>query len=433
MGDVHRLGAVYGNLMSTQYLTKTKLAAVLPCTKRTLTNYVTDGLLPAPTRYGRDAGWSIDVLRQVLARESGIGNALSEESHSRLSRVFKDLERLSAEQANQEKTPAADTAVGRQWIPLPEPVLVDEVCDPDKDFRAHHLEELRTYRGLMDLVATEARQAKNGSTEKSELWNQRRAVQEVVDGMQLILDEEFIYMHSSSQLVGNRFIFRSPLFNVRNQNVTRNARIRLSLPLDGETTVLYEGPELRQDDLLVFMALLNIARDVRLGKAVGFSAQHVCLTLWGYYDGPVRARLQKMISRLQEAILSFPTFRVQLIQRFDFPKKGLWSVRLDADIVKLFPCKKKKEVDEVVRLDLEQRLSLTSGLASWLYGYIRSQSTLIPTKVERLRQLSGSGGKLDGFRSSLITAMGVLAAARLVYAGWHIDRYDMLRWLKVSE
>lgn len=422
--------------MSTQYLTKTKLAAVLPCTKRTLTNYVTDGVLPAPNRYGRDAGWSIDVLRQFLLAEPGMGNSLSGESRSRLVQAFEDLERLSAEQSNQAKTPVAETAVGRQWIPLPEPVLVDEVCDPAKDFRAPHLEELRTYRGLMDLIADEARQAKNASIEKSELWNRRRAVQEEVDGMQLILDEQFIYMHSSSQLVGNRFIFRSPLFNVRNQNVTRNTRIKLPLPLDGETTALYEGPELRQDDGLVFMALLNIARDVRLGKAVGFSAQEVCLSLWGYYDGPVRARLQKMISRLQEAILTFPTFRVQLVQRFDFPKKGLWSVRLDADIVKLFPCKKWKEVDEVdevVRLDLEQRLSLTSGLASWLYGYLRSQSTLIPTKVERLRQLSGSVGKLDGFRSNLVTAMGVLAAARLVYAGWHIDRYDMLRWLKVSE
>ena len=412
--------------MSTQYLTKTKLAAMLPCTKRTLTNYVTDGLLPAPERYGRDAGWSIDVLRQFLLRESGIGKALSEESRSRLLQAFEDLERLSAEQSKQAKTPAADTAVGRRSLPLPEPALVDENCNPDYDRRAPHIDHLKGSRGVLDVLRKEARQEKYGSREKNELWKQIDAVRADVEGEQLILDEQFICMHSSSQLLGTRLIFRSPLFNVRNQNISRIASIKLQLPLDEETSAFYEGPELRQDDGLVFMALLNVARDVRLGKAVGFSAQDLCQSLWGYYDGPARARLKSQISRLQLGILNFPTFRVHLVERFDFPKKGLWSVRLDADIVNLFPGK------EVVWLDFQQRQSLSSGLASWLYAYIRSQTTLIPTKVERLRQMSGSGGEFEGFRSNLMKAMEVLTAARHVCGGWRIDKHEMLHWLKSS-
>jgi hypothetical protein len=412
--------------MSTQYLTKTKLAAMLPCTKRTLTNYVTDGILPAPTRCGRHVGWSIDVLRQVLLREPDMGNALSEATRCHLTRALDDWELLSAEQSIQKTAPAADTVVGRQWRPLPEPALVDDVCNPDYDRRAPHFDRLEASREALGLLAQEARQEKHGSQEKNELWRQMDVVRADVQGEEIILDEQFIYLHSSAQLLGTRLIFRSPLFNVRNQKTTRDARIKLQLPLDEETSAFYEGPELRQDDGLVFMALLNIARDVRLGRAVGFSAQDLCQSLWGYYDGPARVRLKTMISRLQLGILNFPTFRVHLVERFDFPTKGLWSVRLDADIVNLFPRK------EVVWLDLVQRQSLTSGLASWLYGYIRSQTTLIPTKVERLRQMSGSRGKLAGFRSNLMETMAVLTAARVVCGGWRIDKNEMLHWLKSS-
>jgi hypothetical protein len=355
-----------------------------------------------------------------------MGNALSEATRGHLTRALDDWELLSAEQAIQKTAPASDTIVGRRWRPLPEPALVDEACDPEKDFRAPHFEESRTSRGLIDLLKKEARQEKHGSREKYDLWKQIDAVRADVEDEERILDEQFICMHSSAQLLGTRLIFRSPLFNIRNQRTTRDASIKLELPLDEETSAFYEGPELRQDDGLVFMALLNIARDVRLGRAVGFSAQDLCQSLWGYYDGPTRARLKTMISRLQLGILNFPTFRVHLVERFDFPTKGLWSVRLDADIVNLFPRK------EVVWLDLVQRRSLTSGLPTWLYGYIRSQTTLIPTKVERLRQLSGSVGQFQGFRSNLMKAMAVLTAARVVCGGWRIDKHEMLHWLKSS-
>ena len=81
--------------MSVEYLTKTKLAAVLTSTKRTLTNYVTSGVLPAPTRFGRDVGWSVDVLRGVLEVEQGPLNALLESRRERIRQALIDLENKS--------------------------------------------------------------------------------------------------------------------------------------------------------------------------------------------------------------------------------------------------------------------------------------------------------------------------------------------------
>lgn len=78
--------------MSTKYLTKTKLAAVLIGTKRTLTNYVKSGVLPAPVRFRRDVGWSADVLRVVLETEQGSLNALPESRRLRLRQALSDFE-----------------------------------------------------------------------------------------------------------------------------------------------------------------------------------------------------------------------------------------------------------------------------------------------------------------------------------------------------
>ena len=411
--------------MSTKYLTKTKLAAVLIGTKRTLTNYVKSGLLPAPVRFRRDVGWSAEVLRVVLETEQGSLNALPESRRLRLRQALTDLEIQSLKEVESIAGLVSEGATNHQHRPLPEPMFVDDLFNPEHDLRCSHLEKLNLSRSVMDDVATEARQAKKGSIEKNELWNEFSALRCDVQHHEIVLAENFIHLHSSSQLVGSRDIFPTPIFNIRNQKSPRERRVELSFTSADGTVVKYEGPELRQDDGLVFMALLNVARDVRVGTTVGFSAQILCESLWGYYDGAARSRLKAMICRLQEAMLQFPTFRVQLVQRFDFPKRGLWSVGLDADIVRLITKK------TVVWLDFEQRLSLPNGISSWLYTYIRSQTRLIPTKVDQLRRLSGSEGALDGFRESLKNAMGVLTGAQLVDVGWYIDKHDMLHWQKI--
>jgi hypothetical protein len=410
--------------MSTLFLNKSKLAAVLMSTKRTLTNYVNEGLLPQPERFGRDAGWSLDVLTALLNSEQAPQIKLTEQKRSRLFHAISDLTAPSQSTGCDLAIEGDAVMKGDTRQLLPEPIFMEPSFNPDSDLRSSRIAEVKNYRGLVEVVAKEAKQASKGTDEKSKGWSEVRDLHEQIAFLESRLAVEFVHMHSPHQLVGSRELFSSPLFNIRNHNSPRKLRVEIPITRSDKSVVKYGGPELRQDDGLVFMALLNIARDVRLGKSVSFSAQSVCLSLWGYYDGSCRVRLKGIISRLQEAVLTFPSFRVQLIQRFDFPKRGLWSVSLDSDIVQLLT----KET--VVWLDLQQRLALTNGLTSWLYGYVRSQTTLIPTKVDRLRLQSGSEGALDGFRDNLRIAMGVLAGAQVVDTGWYIDRYDMLHWLK---
>jgi hypothetical protein len=411
--------------MQNTYLTKTQLAAALTTTKRTLTNYVNSGFLPEPSRFGRDVGWSVDAISALLKSSSSPLASLAEEKRMRLLEAVTDFESRTRVM-NVDKAVGNDRdSVGTQQRALPEAIFVDKSLSPETDLRHSLMERLKSSKAVVDVVASQARQAPKRTVERDDLYKELEFCRDIVVHEELILAESFIHLHSGTQLVGCRDIFSSPLFNVRNNKSPRTGRVELSITMTDGTQIGYEGPELRQDDGLVFMSLLNIARDVRVGKSVGFSPKDLSEALWGYYDGPSRLRLKSMISRLQEAILQFPTFRVQLVQRFDFPNRGNWSVCLDRDIVQLISKK------TVVWLDFNQRLSLANGLTSWLYGYVRSQTRLIPTKVERLHRLSGSEGALQGFRDGLKASMRILVGARLVDAGWSIDRHDQLHWQKV--
>ena len=53
------------------YLTKVELATLLRVTPRTITNYVRDKLVPAPTKVGRKALWLRSALRQHLMAQGG--------------------------------------------------------------------------------------------------------------------------------------------------------------------------------------------------------------------------------------------------------------------------------------------------------------------------------------------------------------------------
>lgn len=409
--------------MSAVFMSKSNLAAVLLCTKRSITNYVNAGLLPHPMRYGRDVGWGIAELKVLLATCQSASSRMPQEMLDRLQFAIRDLESETFRERGRHEVANSVALEGVATV-LPGPIFLDDSFSPEHDLRVNRIRDVNSYRELVDDFVREARQAPKGSDEKAERWNEVRGLRSHIKHLENRMDDEFVHLHGPLQLIGSRELLTSPIFNVRNPKSLRSMHVEITFTERDRGDIKYQGPELRQDDGLVFMALLNIARDVRVGKVVGFSPQRVCEAVWGYYDGSSRARLRAIISRLQEGLIEFPTFRVQLIQRFDFPRTGLWSVGLDTDIVQLLA------KESVVWMDLHQRLSLSSGLTSWLYGYVRSQTRLIPTKVNRLRVLCGSEGALDGFRDRLRTAMGVMVGAQIVESGWSIDKHDMLHWLK---
>lgn len=280
---------------------------------------------------------------------------------------------------------------------------------------AGRAEAYKEYRGL------------SACPEKEELQRAIRAYADSAQYLESQLKAEFVPMHGPEQLISPRNFFVSPLFHVRSKKLARQKHVELTLPNSvGRLPVRYAGPELRQCDGRVFLALLHMLRDVRVGTAVTIQADAMCRAIFGGYDGANRKRLREHIQRLQQGLLIFENFSVQLCLRFDFPTSGPWTVSLDPKIVELF------RVSPEVWLSVEVRLSLPEGLATWLYTYIASQTRLIPMKLSTLRDLCGSEAGERGFLNRFRDAMKVLAKRGLIDTGWSVARGEV-RWLKRRE
>lgn len=271
-------------------------------------------------------------------------------------------------------------------------------------------------------AARELRQASNHH-ERDDLHADIRWNAQEEQDIKRILAEEFVPQHSEQQLLGARVLFVSPLFHVRSKSSPRREHVELLLTPPDMEPVRYEGPELRQSDARVFLALVNMLRDLRCGTCASFHAGELCRALYGRYDGDSRRQLRESIQRLQRGLLVFKSFSVQMLQRFDFPTHGPWSVSLDPQVAALF------EHSPKVWLRLQQRLALPDGLTTWLYAYVESQQRLIPMQVDTLRILCGAESSGRAFTNRLRIALDQLTAAGLIDAGWSL-RGDQLRWRK---
>ncbi len=78
---------------------------------------------------------------------------------------------------------------------------------------------------------------------------------------------------------------------------------------------------------------------------------------------------------------------------------------------------------------MPMRLSLTEGLPSWLYAYVQSQTQLIPMRIAKLRELSGSESGERAFVNSMRLALKELAHRDIIEPGWSLLR-GQVRWIK---
>lgn len=273
-------------------------------------------------------------------------------------------------------------------------------------------------------LSKEARLQPANSPERNRLYQVIQDSCNEQSQLEGLLENDFAPQHSPLQLVSPRAFFVSPLFRVGSKKVARERAITLRLNnSQGNVIFTYNGPELRQSDGLVFMALLNLARDIRLGEKISFQAEDVCRNIFGRYDGPTRQLLQEHIKRLQRGLIEFDKFSVQLCLRFDYASRGAWKVALDKDIVQLF------RKSTVVWLDLPRRQALTEGLSTWLYAYIESQTKLIPMSLDTLREFCGSEAQPESFTRMFRLALKDLVSQKVIDGGWTLKK-GLVHWRK---
>lgn len=396
-----------------RFITKSKLAELLGVSTRTVTTYISAGYLPAPHRLGRDAAWPVEALRDLLSKSDNASMPASIHTRLQCSLDLIDKDGLGVCDVEARK---ARIAAG---------LLVDEGANFEVDWRPQIHARNAQLRDSAKDHEEEARGYHWSSDESRQLKRFAERLRDELDHNERMLDDQFLPPHSETQVLGSMPLVRGPVFTVRHPQEPREVHRCVSwAPFGGESTLTYEGPELRQNDGLLFSVLVRVAADARPGRLVGFSARALCTELYGSDSGPLRAQLRTAIGRLQSGRVTFPGFTVQLVGRFEHPKRGLWAVALDRDVLRLF------NNDQHIWLKLDAALFYGTGLTAWLYRYISSQTTLWPTKVARLHALSGSTATSKSFREMLRKSLRALAAGGELEKGWRIDAAEMVRWCR---
>lgn len=225
---------------------------------------------------------------------------------------------------------------------------------------------------------------------------------------------QLVPWHHDEQLLSPKSLLCSPLFGIARSG-KRREKVEMTITHTAACELTYQGPELRQSDGLVFMALLHLAQDFKPGRLVFFSPVALLQSMGTKYaGGSVRHHLQETIQRLQESFLKGPDFRVQLVGFFHYPPYGDWSIRLDEKVTQLF------EGVQAIWMDRRMRTGLPPGLATWLLGYIRSQAILNTTSLSLLQSRCGSLAKPKNFADSLREALSILEHNQVVEPGWRV-------------
>jgi len=136
-------------------------------------------------------------------------------------------------------------------------------------------------------------------------------------------------------------ILRSALFNCRNRKQPRSFLKDAEIALIGDGQVIYRGEELRQDDELVWLHLMHLAKKVHLGACIDFTPYSFVKALGWSIKGQSYERLRVCLSRMQATAIRIQSKRlgcfvsVSLIQKFE---DHLRKSASPEDIIRIASC-----------------------------------------------------------------------------------------------
>jgi hypothetical protein len=165
-------------------------------------------------------------------------------------------------------------------------------------------------------------------------------------------------------------------------------------------TILYTGKELQQDDLSVWMALINIAARQRIGDAIFFSGYEIVKDLGWRMHSESYDRAKESIKRLKANELKIQVrdgssgYAGSLIREYAWkaenPEGGnSWMVRFEPMIAELF------REDSTTFITWEQRKEIgpRATLTLWLHSYYTSHRDPFPITLQKLHELCRSEQK----------------------------------------
>jgi hypothetical protein len=246
------------------------------------------------------------------------------------------------------------------------------------------------------------------------------ALQKKTEPEQQVLQLDFPQWDDDRRGVPNPLI-RGGLFT------TRMSAKRLSLKSEkiaslSNSNILYTGEELRQDDLTVWMSIVNLGRDQPMGDPIYFTAYKLIKDMKWRMHVDSYVRLRGCIDRLKVTSIKVTTkddssgYAGSLIRDYAFDSQDnnghdSWVVRLEPTIVRLFP------FDNTTLLEWEQRkqIGTRASLTLWLHTFYSSHREPLPYSVLKIHELCKSDEKKMGnFRARVRLSLETLIIVGLL-------------------
>lgn len=209
-------------------------------------------------------------------------------------------------------------------------------------------------------------------------------------------------------------IVRSALFTARNRNRSRTYMKQEEILVTGGGSIVYRGEELRQDDELVWLRLLQLAKAQPLGEPIFFTPYAFLKSIGWDTNGRGYQKLKDCLLRMTATAIQIRSNRLHktvvtsLIEHIIMidPEKNTplaqWEVRISKGMSQLFAD------GSFTLIDLQQRGALPEGIATKLHSYWSSHKKPYPIEIETLQKLCCSENELRFFRRELKKALEVL-------------------------
>jgi len=182
-------------------------------------------------------------------------------------------------------------------------------------------------------------------------------------------------------------------------------------------TIEYRGKELGQDDLTVLLGLLNKHAGKATSCEIKFAPATFCTQIGWSDSDHNNLRLRDCLLRLRGAFLIVRNTKKEgdaemsklataigsgwtlgFVSNFEWEEKSHWLVHIDARIEQLFQT-------APTYLIAAKRKKLTSGLQTWLYGYIEANNCAYAVSLNTIHEASGSTAPLKEFARQVRDAL----------------------------
>lgn len=206
-------------------------------------------------------------------------------------------------------------------------------------------------------------------------------------------------------------LIRSGLFTVGNSD-KRAFVEKLLVHSLSNYQITYSGQELQQDDLSVWMALINMARGQAIGDSIYFTGYRIIKDLGWRMHSDTYKRIKRSIERLKVTGLSIHSpgkdkgYSGSLIREFAWTEVGAdgspcWMVRFEPRVIDLF----QDDTTTFLEWETRKRIGTRATLALWLHAFYTSHTEPYPISIEKMHELCGSSDSLSSFRRNVRLAL----------------------------